>query len=97
VRVLAPAKLVLAIAEQREVIRCEPVEERARFVAQGIRRAAARGELLPHLGESLEHRLPVLDGGANVGERAAELGLDLLEDRAVRLPRDLDVDERLDA
>src|SRR5690606_36312423 len=86
VRVFPAAQPILAIAEQREVIRREPVEKRTCFVAQRLRHAAARRELAARVDETLAPRTPVLDRRAPVPERAPEPGLAPGPAAGIRLP-----------
>ena len=75
-------ELVLAIAEQREVIAREPLEERAGFRLEVLRQPAGRAQVGRRGSQALEHRGPIFDGGTHRAQRARETGLDRREDRA---------------
>ena len=89
-------QLVLAVAEEREVVVGEPVEERApprRLV--GVERRRIR-QVRDHLERPLAHRLPVLDRGAHLADHAHEVPLELrAAGRASVWRADLGVDHRL--
>ena len=90
-------ELVLAVAEEREVIVLEPVEERGGLgdvVAVERRRTPA--EARDHLAHAPAHRAPVVDGGAHVAEDLLELEPELLEHSRLATV-DLDVVQRLHA
>ena len=93
------AQLVLAEAQEGEVIGGEPAQQLAGLLDLGLRQVG-RDRLALQLagdpGRRLPHLVPVLDGLADVGQDAQQVGGDLLEVGAVGLAVDLDVDPRLD-
>ncbi len=97
-RVVA-AQLVLPVAEEGEVVVGEPVQQLAGLLDLLPRQVAGdrlAGQLVGDAGGGVPHLLPVLDGLADVGQDAQQVGGDLLEVGAVGLAVDLDVDPRLD-
>ena len=90
------ADLVLAVAQEGEVVVVHPLQQRARLVELRLR---DRGRRLLELGDRLvhlrAHRLPVLDRGGDVAEHALEVGAKPLERVRVGDAVDLDVDQRL--
>ena len=90
------AELVLAVAEQREVIAREPLEERARFGFEVVGKVRGSAQVCRGVPEPLEHLRPILDGRADVAQRRRERGLGGREQRRVGLAHDLEMDERLD-
>lgn len=93
------AQLVLAVAEEGEVVVGQPAQQLAGLLQ------LARGEVLGgRLGRQLvrdtdgrvPHLAPVLDGLADVVQDAQQVGGDLLQVAAVGLAVDLDVDPGLD-
>lgn len=93
------AELVLAVAEEGEVVGGQPAQQLARLVEVGAGQVAGDRLLLEAVGDpqrGVAHLLPVLDGLADVGQDAQQVGGDLLQVGPVGLPVDLDVDPRLD-
>jgi hypothetical protein len=89
--------LVVAAAEEGEMVVEQPGEERASLFELGGRQPAARRlEAADHLLQARAHRLPVLDRGAHVGEHFGDPRLELRELRGVALAVDLDVHEGLE-
>ncbi len=89
-------QVVLAVAEEREVVVAQPLEERTRFgELLRVDGRRALGELGDDVPGALPHRPPVLDGGAHVAEDAAQVVAELLDRRRVGQPVELDVDQRL--
>ena len=90
------ADLVLAVAEEREVVVVHPLQQRTRLFEVLLR---DRGRRLLELGDRLvhlsAHRLPVLDRRGHVAEHALEIGAKTLERFQVGDAVDLDVDQRL--
>ena len=87
--------LVLAVAEEGEVVVVHPLEQVA-----GLRElvrvdGSASASSATTSRDALAHRRPVLDRGAHVPEHAAEAGAQPLELLRAGLPVDLDVDQRL--
>ena len=85
----AEARLLgVPVAEEREVVVGEPLEERGRLLV-----------LVAHLVGSLEralaHRLPVLDRAADLADHAYDMALELAQPALVRLACHLGVDHRL--
>ncbi len=88
-------ELVLAVAEQREVIAREPFQEGAGFRLQVLREPARCTEVGRGGAQPFEHRRPILDGCAHRAQRARQRRLDRCEDRRVRLADDLEMNEGL--
>jgi hypothetical protein len=89
-------ELVVAVAEEGEMVVGGPGEERADL--RGLLLVEARGgrlELLDDVLHPRAHRLPVLVGGAHVGQHVLDALAEVLELRGVDFAIDLDVDERL--
>ena len=88
--------VVLAIAEEREVVVVDPLEQVARL-GELVRRDRRRRlvERDEQAADALAHRRPVVDRGAHVLEGAAQAGTHPLERLGARLPVDLDMDQRL--
>ena len=88
-------EVVAAVAEQREVVRGEPAQERLAF-GELVRRQRRRARV--ELGDDAEHLvlhlLPVVDRHAHVGQHARDVGGERVEARRLGDPVDLDVDER---
>ncbi len=81
-----PGAAGVAIAQEREVVVREPVEEGRGL---GVVRRACRLQRL------LAHRLPVLDRGAHLADHAFEMPFQLAQPSRVRLARHLGVDDGL--
>ena len=90
------ADLVLAVAQEGEVVVVHPLQQRPRLFELWLRDRRRRllelGDRLVHLGA---HRLPVLDRRGDVAEHALEVGAKPFERIQVGDPVDLDVDQRL--
>ncbi len=97
-RVVSP-QLVLAVAEEGEVVVREPAQQFPRLldvlVAQVVG-GRLLGQLLGDAQRGVAHLLPVLDGLTGVGQHAQQVVGDLLQVGAVGLAVDLDMDPRLD-
>ena len=95
--VLLGHELVVAVAEEREVVVLEPSEEGACFldllgVEPGRRRLAELGRQAER---TLAHQRPVVDGRADLADHTHQLAAQLLEPRRVGLAVHLGVDDRL--
>ncbi len=93
------AQLVLAEAEEGEVVGGQPAQQLAGLLDLGRGQVDRQGLALQAAadpGRRVPHLLPVLDGLADVGQDAQQVGGDLLEVGAVRLAVDLDMDPGLD-
>ncbi|GHI38535.1 hypothetical protein Sviol_29430 [Streptomyces violascens] len=91
-------ELVLAVAEEGEVVVGEPAQELAGLVDVLLAQVAGLrllGQLVGDAQRGVAHLLPVLDGFPYVGQDAQQVGGDLLQVGAVGLAVDLDVDPRL--
>ena len=92
------AQLVLAVAEEREVVVLHPLEQ---GLGLGDLVGADRRRVLVELGDDLPctraHRAPVVDRRPHVREDPLELRGELVERGALRLTVDLDVQQRLGA
>ncbi|MEY9488253.1 hypothetical protein RKD26_004047 [Streptomyces calvus] len=93
------AQLVLAVAEEGEVVVGEPAQQLAGLL--DLRRGQVGGhrlvgQRLGQPGGGLAHLAPVLDGLADVGQDPQQVGGDLLEVAAVGLAVDLHMDPGLD-
>ena len=86
--------LVLAVAEEGEVVVVHPLEQVAGLGAL-VRVDGCLVELGDDLADALAHRRPVLDRGAHVLEHAAETRAQPLQLLRACLAVDLDVDQRL--
>ena len=89
-------EVVLAVAEEREVVRGDPLEEVRDLLQLG--RIDGRGlalELLVQLLGLGAHRLPVLHRQAHLAEHTVEVLVQPLELGRVALAHDLGVDDRL--
>ena len=74
----------------------DPFEKGARFGKLVLRNdLGAAFEILEGVVDLAEDRLPVLDGGAHIGEGAFELVSDLIEASGIALPIHLDMHEAL--
>ncbi len=92
-------QLVLAVAEEGEVVVGQPAQQLAGLLDLGPGQIARDGLALQAVGDPgrrVPHLLPVLDGLADVGQDTQQVGGDLLQVGAVGLPVDLDVDPGLD-
>ncbi len=92
-------QLVLAEAEEGEVVGGQPAQQLAGLVDLLVAQVVGGrlgGQLVGDAQRGVAHLLPVLDGLPHVGQHPQQIGGDLLEVGAVRLPVDLDVDPRLD-
>lgn len=91
-------QLVLAVAEEGEVVGGEPAQQFPGlvdlFVGEVVERLA--GQVVGDAQRGVAHLVPVLDGLPYVGQHAQQVGGDLLEVGAVGLAVDLDVDPGLD-
>ena len=89
-------QVVLAVAEEREVVVGQPLEERLGLGddggIHGRRRLAV--ELLDQRARARPHLLPVLDGGAHVGQDPLDRLAQALELSPIVLARHLDVHDR---
>ena len=83
------AGLGVAVAEEREVVVGHPPQQRGRLRVVGIGQRTRDGE------RPVTHRLPVIDGGANVAEHPQQVAAERLEQGRVGLAVDLEVHERL--
>ncbi len=93
------AQLVLAVAEEGEVVVGQPAQQLAGLLGLGRGQVGGKGLALHPVGDPgrrVPHLLPVLDGLADVGQYAQQVGGDLLQVGAVGLPVDLDVDPGLE-
>ncbi len=93
------AQLVLAVAEEGEVVVGEPAQQLAGLLDLLLGHVGGDGLLGQRLGQrggGPAHLAPVLDGLADVGQDAQQIGGDLLEVLAVGLAVDLHVDPGLD-
>ena len=91
-------QLVVAVAEEGEVVVGQPAQERAapRRLARRSTGGAVASSSLTIASHALPHRLPVLDRGAHVGEHALDAVARAARScRRVDLAVDLDVDQRL--
>ena len=90
--VAVPLELVLAVAEEREVVVCQPAQQLLALVELAL---VQRGRISVQLvddGEDLSlHLRPVLDALADVTKDRSQRGLDLGELGVLRHPVDLDV------
>ena len=96
VRLAAAHDLVVAGAEQDEMVVVEPAQQCAGLI--DVRSLAAWHPLVEPLDGVLDprqHRLPVLDGRTDVLHRVAQPSLDSLQRLGFVLPVDLDVHDRL--
>ncbi|CAM5688711.1 hypothetical protein SMICM304S_03232 [Streptomyces microflavus] len=95
---VAVLELVLAVAEEGEVVGGQPAQQLAGLldllVGEVVQRLA--GQVFGDPEGGVAHLPPVLDGLPYVGQDAQQVGGDLLEVRAVGLAVDLDVDPGLD-
>jgi hypothetical protein len=97
-RVLALARLelVLAVAEKREVVVGEPLEQSLGLVeVLGVDGRRTRLELGDDLAAPLAHRRPVLDRRRDIRQGTLQISGELVEQRLLRVAVDLDVDQRL--
>ena len=86
-------ELVFAVAEEREVIAGDPVQERTHFGRFGG--IHARGRRLLHDRHHLRaHGRPILDGRAHVAQHRKNAGADRLQSRRIDLAVDLGMDQR---
>ncbi|BFO22065.1 hypothetical protein SHKM778_84530 [Streptomyces sp. KM77-8] len=93
------AQLVLAVAEEGEVVVGEPAQQLAGLLDLRHGQVGGdglTGQRLGERGRGLAHLAPVLDGLADVGEDPQQVGGDLLEVAAVGLAVDLHMDPGLD-
>ncbi|MGX1270355.1 hypothetical protein RKD18_003549 [Streptomyces phaeoluteigriseus] len=93
------AQLVLAVAEEGEVVVGQPAQQLAGLLHVGGGQVAGHGLARQVVGDpqgGVAHLLPVLDGLAGVGQDAQQVGGDLLEVGAVALTVRLDVDPGFD-
>ncbi len=90
-------QLVLAVAEEGEVVGGEPAQQLLGLGHVLLVDVVGRlgGQPVGEALRGLPHLLPVLDGLADVGQDAQQVGGDLLEVAAVGLAVDLDVDPGL--
>ena len=92
------AQLVLAVAEEREVVGGQPAQQLTGLLdvlgAQVVGGGLA-GQVVGDTQRRVPHLLPVLDGLTDVGQDTQQVGGDLLQVGAVGLPVDLHVDPRL--
>ena len=87
--------LVVAAAEEGEVVLEQPREERASFLELGLRRAGARRlHAREHVEHARLHRLPVLDRGAHIGQHLGDARFELGQLRRIGLAVDLQMHER---
>jgi hypothetical protein len=90
-------EVVLAIAEEGEVVVDDPFEERLRLAELlGLDGRRVEVEVGDDLGGAQPHRLPVVDRGPDVAEDALQAEADPVQARRVGLAVDLDVDEGLE-
>lgn len=92
-------EVVLAVAEEREVVVGEPAQQLAglfELVLAQVRGGGLVGQAVGDAQRRVAHLLPVLDGLAYVGQDAQQVAGDLLEVGPVGLAVDLDVDPGLD-
>ena len=89
-------EVVAAVAEQREMVGGQPLEERLRLrdFLGGQRRRLAR-QVDRRAGEPCEQRLPILDGDAHVAQHAQQVTAQRIERRRIADAVDLDVHHRL--
>ena len=93
---VALLQLVLAVAEEREVLVGQPLEQVARLPdLLGIQRRRVVAQALDDLGDPGVHLLPVLDGLADVAQHPLDVVDDLGRVVVVAEPVDLDVHPRL--
>ncbi len=93
------AQLVLAVAEEREVVVGEPAQQLAGLLDLRSGQIAGDGLVRQPLRQPdrrLPHLVPVLDGLTGVGQHAQQVGGDLLQIGPVRLAVGLHVDPGLD-
>ncbi len=93
-------QLVLAVAEEGEVVGGQPAQQLAGLVDLLVTQVVGGGLARQLLGDAqrrVAHLLPVLDGLADIVQDAQQVGGDLLQVRPVGLAVDLDVDPGLDA
>ena len=83
------AGLGIAVAEEREVVVGHPAQQRRRLRVVRIGQRTRDRERL------VTHRLPVIDGGANVAEHPQQVAAERLEQGRVGLAVHLEVHERL--
>ncbi len=95
---VAVDQLVLAVAEEGEVVVGQPAQQLAGLLHLGRAQVGGGGlvgEAVRDAQRGVAHLLPVLDRLADVGQDAQQVGGDLLEVGAVGLAVDLDVDPGL--
>ncbi len=91
------AQLVLAVAEEREVVVGQPAQQLAGLLELLLAQVGMGllDQLVGHAHGQVPHLAPVLDGLADVGQDAQQVGGDLLQVTTVGLPVELDVDPGL--
>ena len=89
-------QVVLAVAEEREVVVDQPVEERLGLLDERRIHAGRRVavELVDQRRRAGAHLLPVLDRGADLGQHPLDRLPQLVEQHPIVLAPDLDVDDR---
>ncbi len=95
--VVAVGEVVLAVAEEREVLVGQPLQERDATAELGGGHGGRRGlaQVADDVAHLQAHPLPVLDRLADVAQHALQLGRDRVHVLVVADPADLDVHPRL--
>jgi hypothetical protein len=88
--------VVVAVAEEHEVVVLEPGQERLGLVDVGrVDRELRRVQLGGYLERLRSHLRPVLDGGADLADDAQQVAPECVQLRSIGLPRHLGVDHGL--
>ena len=95
-RALRAVLVVLAVSEEGEVVRLEPLEEGHRLVhVLAARRRGRVANLRRHVERLAAHGGPVLHGRPHLGDHALQMQLELVQLLRVGLPRHLGMDHGL--